>query len=104
MRNRVNTYLAIALTTHCNYKCFYCKEGGESMSKQKQTIPFEKVKKKNCLHYKNGNCREGVFSLFLSSNLMLHLSGCKNKTIHFDLNKCEEVQIREAFLKLLSLT
>lgn len=46
MRNRVNTYLAIALTTHCNYKCFYCKEGGESMSKQKQTIPFEKVKKK----------------------------------------------------------
>lgn len=45
MKNRVNTYLAIALTTYCNYQCFYCKEGGESISKEKQTIPFEKIKK-----------------------------------------------------------
>ena len=45
MKNRVTTYLAIALTTYCNYQCFYCKEGGESISKKKQTIPFEKIKK-----------------------------------------------------------
>lgn len=45
MENRVNTYLAVALTTCCNYRCFYCKEGGESISKEKQTIPFEKMRR-----------------------------------------------------------
>lgn len=30
MRKRIN-YIAIALTTTCNYKCFYCKETGESI-------------------------------------------------------------------------
>ena len=45
MKNRVTTYLAIALTTYCNYQCFYCKEGGESISKKKQIIPFEKIKR-----------------------------------------------------------
>lgn len=44
MKKRVNTYLAIALTTHCNFQCFYCKEGGESISKKKETIPFLKIK------------------------------------------------------------
>ena len=44
MKNRVNTYLAIALTTYCNYRCFYCKEGGESISKKKETIPFFRIK------------------------------------------------------------
>lgn len=33
MKDRANTYLAIALTTYCNYQCFYCKEGGESILK-----------------------------------------------------------------------
>lgn len=56
-----------------------------------------------CLYYKKGNCQDGVFSLFLSSNLTLHLSGCKNETIHFDLNKSEDEQIKRAFSKLLSL-
>ena len=59
--------------------------------------------KEKCEHYKKGNCQEGVFSLFLSSNLTLHLSGCKNETIYFDLNKCEDAQIKIAFSKLLSL-
>jgi len=45
MRKRINTYLAIAITTHCNYQCFYCKEGGESISYKKETIPFLKLKK-----------------------------------------------------------
>ena len=39
------TYLAIALTTECNYKCFYCKRGGESISKEKETISFSDIKK-----------------------------------------------------------
>lgn len=59
--------------------------------------------KMKCLHYKKGNCKEGVFSLFLSSNLTLHLSGCKNETIYFDLSKCEDEQIKRALSKLLSL-
>ncbi len=44
MKKRINTYLAIALTTYCNYQCFYCKEGGESISKKKETIPFLKLR------------------------------------------------------------
>ncbi|MCI8469924.1 MAG: radical SAM protein [Clostridia bacterium] len=40
-----NTYLAIAITTYCNYQCFYCKEGGESISSKRETIPFSKIKK-----------------------------------------------------------
>lgn len=45
MKKRVNTYLAIALTTNCNYQCFYCKRGGESISKEKETISFSNIKK-----------------------------------------------------------
>ncbi len=57
---------------------------------------------KTCEYYKNGNCQEGMFSLFLSSNLTLHLSGCKNTGIHFNLKECDDVQIEEAFSQLLS--
>lgn len=64
---------------------------------------YSKFCKEKCMHYKNSNCQEGVFSLFLSSNLTLHLSGCKNKAIHFDLSECNDKQIKIAFLKLLSL-
>lgn len=56
MKKRVNTYLAIAITTMCNYKCFYCKRGGESISKTEETIPFEKVKRIVTLAYENGIC------------------------------------------------
>lgn len=59
--------------------------------------------KETCIHYKNGNCQEGVFSLFLSSNLTLHLSGCKNESIYFNLSKYDDEQMKIAFLKLLSL-
>lgn len=58
---------------------------------------------RECAFYKSGNCQEGVFSLFLSSNLMLHLSGCKNNSIHFDLNECDDNQVKKALEKLLSL-
>ena len=54
MKKRVNTYLAIALTTYCNYQCFYCKKGGESISKEKETISFSNAKKIIANAYANG--------------------------------------------------
>ena len=57
--------------------------------------------KNSCEWYKQNGCQEGVFSLFLSSNLILHLSGCKNKSIHFNLNGCDDKQMKKAFNKLL---
>lgn len=71
MRKRTNMYLAIAITTYCNYQCFYCKEG--------------------------------MFSLFLSSNLILHLSGCKNNSIQFKVREYGDEQIRRALESLLCL-
>ena len=59
--------------------------------------------KNSCKWYEQGSCQEGVFSLFLSSNLTLHLSGCKNKSIHFDLNGCDDEQMKKAFNKLLDI-
>ena len=50
MKKRVNTYLAIAITTYCNYQCFYCKKGGESISKERETISFDDVKKIKILY------------------------------------------------------
>lgn len=44
MKKRVNTYLTIALKTYCNFQCFCCKEGEESISKKKETIPSFKIK------------------------------------------------------------
>ncbi len=76
MKKRVNTYLAIALTTYCNYQCSY---------------------------FKTGNCQEGVCSLFLSSNLILHLSGCKNNSIQFDVREYSDEQIRLTLENLLCL-
>ena len=42
---RIN-YMAIALTTNCNYKCFYCKPTGESiLSNLKGTLNFQNLKR-----------------------------------------------------------
>ena len=44
MSNRLN-YIAIALTTHCNCNCFYCKETGESIiPSMKGTWDFDHLK------------------------------------------------------------
>lgn len=55
-----------------------------------------------CKYFREGNCQEGVFSLFLSSNLILHLSGCKNELIRFDLSECNDKQMKKAFSDLLN--
>jgi len=62
---------------------------------------YSKVCMSECVYFKQGNCKEGVFSLFLSSNLVLHLSGCKNELIHFDLNECNNEQMKKSFKELL---
>ena len=64
---------------------------------------FGEFCRKECPYFKNGNCQEGVFSLFLSSNLVLHLSGCKNKMLQFNLHFMEDKQIIKAFESLLEL-
>lgn len=63
---------------------------------------YSKFCRSECEYFKHGNCQEGVFSLFLSSNLILHLSGCKNELIHFDLNECSNTQMKKVFEELLS--
>lgn len=79
---------------------------GENWIQVKDSMRGAKYSKfciKECSYYKTVNCQEGVFSLFLSSNLILHLSGCKNSSIYFDLNECDDYQIKLYFSKLLSL-
>lgn len=63
---------------------------------------YTKYCMKECKHFKDGNCQEGVFSLFLLSNLILHLSGCKNEFIRFDLNECNDRQMKKDFVDLLN--
>lgn len=57
----------------------------------------------NCPFYKSDDCGEGVFSLFLSTNLTLHLSGCKNKSIYYDLKCQDDEQVKKSFKNLLNL-
>lgn len=46
MNNKRINYLAIALTTNCNYNCFYCKPTGESiLPNEKGTLDFQNLKK-----------------------------------------------------------
>ncbi len=59
--------------------------------------------KNQCNYFVNGDCQEGMYSLFLSSNLILYLSGCKNEIIQFNLNECDDKQIKSTFKKLLRL-
>lgn len=44
-KENIAPHMAIAVTTKCNYKCFYCKEGGDSMSNSLDIMPFEELKK-----------------------------------------------------------
>lgn len=50
----ITPHLAIAVTTKCNYKCFYCKEGGDSMSSTLDVMPFEELKEVLKVAYKLG--------------------------------------------------
>ena len=80
---------------------YFRKENWVQVKDSERGAKYAKFCKESCNYYKKGECREGVFSLFLSSNLVLHLSGCKNEKIRFDLNKCNDDEIKLAFSYLL---
>lgn len=62
---------------------------------------YSRICREECPYYKT--CQEGVFSPFLSSNSMLHVSGCKNENIHFNLKNKNECFIRDSFKEILKL-
>ena len=80
---------------------YFRKENWVQVKDSERGAKYAKFCKESCNYYKKGECREGVFSLFLSSNLVLHLSGCKNEKIRFNLNKCNDDEIKLAFSYLL---
>lgn len=84
-------------------KAYFRGENWIQVKDSERGAQYSDFCKENCEHYRNGNCQEGVFSLFLSSNMTLHLSGCRNKSIQFDLSNYDNEQIQEAIKKLLSL-
>ena len=54
-----------------------------------------------CPYY--DSCNEGIFSPFISVGEILHLSGCKNKDLYYDLKGKSETEIREALGEILTL-
>lgn len=60
-----------------------------------------KVCVQKCPYYKS--CNEGVFSPFISVGEILHLSGCKNKDLYYNLKGKSEAEIEETFDKILTL-
>lgn len=56
---------------------------------------------KKCLHY--NSCHEGVFSPLLSVGEILHISGCINESIYYNLKDKTEDEIKKAFKKILEL-
>lgn len=56
---------------------------------------------KKCLHY--NSCHEGVFSPLLSVGEILHVSGCINESMYYNLKDKTEDEIKKAFKKILEL-
>lgn len=55
MKNKdLKIYLAIAITSACNLKCFYCKPSGENLDKAIGTIDFSILKDIIMSAYRNG--------------------------------------------------
>lgn len=56
---------------------------------------------KKCPHY--NCCYEGVFSPLLSVGEILHISGCMNQSLYYNLKNKSEEEIRLAFGEILEL-
>ena len=56
---------------------------------------------KECPYYKT--CNEGLFSPFISVGEILHLSGCKNPKLYYDLKGKNEKEMENTFVKILNL-
>lgn len=62
---------------------------------------YSKLCIEECPYYKS--CNEGLFSPFISVGEILHLSGCKNKDLYYNLKNMSEVEIEEALERILTL-
>ena len=83
--------------------CYFRKNNWIQVKDSTRGAKYSEFCIRSCSLYRTGNCQEGVFSLFLSSNLMLHLSGCKNDSIHFNLIRQKDAQIEKNLKQLLRL-
>ena len=82
---------------------YFRKQNWIQVKDSSRTPKYSEFCKEKCQYYINGDCTEGVFSLFLSTDLTLHLSGCKNTNIYFNLSKCNDTQMKKYFNELLNL-
>ncbi len=80
---------------------YFCNDNWIQVKDSTKGARYSQYCFSNCANC--SNCQEGVFSLFLSANLMLSFSGCKNDSIHFDLNGCDDLEIQKSIRKLLNL-
>lgn len=62
---------------------------------------YSKLCIEKCPYYKS--CNEGLFSPFISVGEILHLSGCKNKDLYYNLKNMSEAKIEEALERILTL-
>lgn len=56
---------------------------------------------KKCSYY--DTCYEGVFSPLLSVGEILHISGCMNSSLYYQLKSKSEKEIRQSFEELLKV-
>ena len=56
---------------------------------------------KKCPYYTK--CNEGLYSPFLSTDMTLHISGCRNKKIYFNLSSKDESGIKNNLQEVLGL-
>lgn len=62
---------------------------------------YSKKECRKCPYY--DSCYEGVFSPLLSVGEILHVSGCMNKNLYYNLKDKSEDEIRQSFEKILEL-
>lgn len=62
---------------------------------------YSKLCIESCPYY--GMCNEGLFSPFISVGEILHLSGCKNKNLYYNLKGKNESEIKKDLTEILNL-
>ena len=80
---------------------YFCDDNWIQVKDSTRGARYSQYCRSHCANYTA--CQEGVFSLFLSANLMLSFSGCKNDAIHFNLNGCDDLEIQKSIKRLVTL-
>ena len=62
---------------------------------------LSKVCIEECPYY--SSCNEGLFSPFISVGEILHISGCKNKDLYYNLKEKSESEIKKVLDEILTL-